>query len=242
MVVTKGGGNMMWRRVLFALGFLLALGFVHATIFLNGTVGNCTVMSPGSTKMFVLSIEEPETAQYIVTITSDGLSVYPQEMQLYLEANDTATRWVKIIAPKFVVDQYYTLDVSVYRADTSELVESKQYCFRVYKGILGSTMPDVTFGYKDVTVEKGNVYVTLYVTNMSRTTVSAELDSDYGKVSFQMNPIIVKPYRTVETKAVIPIDEYLPEYVKFYAKINGTLQVIGTATTANYGFTIAHFF
>ncbi len=225
MVVTRGE-NMVWRRILFALGMLLALGMVHATVFLNGTIGKCTVMSPGQTKMFVLSVEEPETAQYIVTITSDGLSVYPKEFHLYLEGNETATRWVKVTAPVMVVDQYYTLDVSVYKADTSELVESKQYCFRVYKGILGSQLPDVTFGYKNVRVEKGIVYVTLYVSNMSRSTISAKLDSDYGRVTFDMNPVIVKPYRTVTVKAEIPVDEYLPEYVKFYAVIDDTTKEI----------------
>ncbi|NPA86533.1 MAG: hypothetical protein GXO00_00805 [Candidatus Diapherotrites archaeon] len=215
---------MVWKRVLLALGLLLTLGMVNASVFLSGTADECTLLKPGETQMYVLAVEQPVSGTYIVTLTSDGLNVYPSEITLYLEANKTATRWVKITAPTMVVDEYYTLDISVYRADTGELVESKQYCFHVYKGVLASTLPDVVFGYKKVEVTDATVYVTLYISNMSPSTVSATLDSDYGRVTFETNPVVVKPYRTVEVVAEIPVEELLPEYVTFYAIFDGGVE------------------
>ncbi len=218
MVVTNGGEKMVRRTALMLLGLVLALGLGHATVFLTGVTGDCTLLKPGATKMYVLSIEESTSGTYMVTITTDGLYVYPKELTLNMEANKTYTKWVKVTAPYNVVDEYYTLQVSVFDSNAN-LVESREYCFHVYKGILETTAPDVVFGYKGTDVSDGKVKVALYVSNLGPSTVTAYLDSDYGLVAFSQNPVIVKGYRTVEVTAEMPVDEHLPEYVTFYAKI-----------------------
>ena len=172
-------------------GILLLAGLVHGSVFLTGANNGCTLMKPGETRMLILSVEEPTAGSYMITATSDGLYTYPKEMTLYLEANKTASRWIKVVAPTNVFDEYYTLDLSVYDAN-AQIVESKQYCFHVYKGVLESTAPDVVFGYKGVQLKDGKVYVNLYVSNLGRDTVTATLDSDYANVEFKDNPLIVR--------------------------------------------------
>ena len=206
-------------------GILLLAGLAHGTVFLTGANNGCTLMKPGETRMLILSVKEPTAGSYMITATSDGLYAYPKELRLYLEANKTASRWIKVVAPTNVFDEYYTLDVSVYDAN-AQIVESKQYCFHVYKGVLESTAPDVVFGYKGVQLKDGKVYVDLYVSNLGRDTVTATLDSDYANVEFKDNPLIVRGYRTVETTAVIPADEHLPDFVRFYATVGGNQKTI----------------
>lgn len=214
-VVTERVMGVRWI-VPFAL-LSLALAYIN----ISGVEPECTVLSPGETRLFTLELNVSHEGTYDIIISSDGLYVYPSEMRLYLTDNRISTKWIKITAPENVVNQYYVLEVDIFKASDSSLVESKEYCFRVYKGMLASTYPDVVLGKKRVYIENDEVKIELYIRNMGSTPVTVTLDSTYPETYFDENPVIVGPYRERTVTATIPVVDAIPEYVTFKGIMEG---------------------
>lgn len=203
---------MRWIWMLLLIPFASALFLVEAS-------DTCNVLSPGETQIFTLSLKVDADGTYSVVLSSNGLYVYPKEMLLDLQANVTENRLIEVRAPGTVFDAYYTLTIDVYNTANNQLVDSRQYCFRVFSGYTTQPVSDVIFGQKGVSLTNDKVEVTLFVRNESSLVVYAELFSDYGNVQFRENPVTVGPYGEKEVVAEIPITPTLPEYIKFFAKI-----------------------
>ncbi len=205
---------MIWIMVL----LLLLATPVNAAISLSVPDG-CTVVKPGTQYMYLLTYTPEADGQRILRLVSNGMSVYPQEIWINALKGETYTYYISVTSPANVVDSYYTLVVEEYDATTSQKISEKQYCFRVYRGVSYEGAPHLVVGYKDISVKGDSIEIMLFVRNLGEYVEVVSFNSDYENVYFNVNPVIVPPFKEVEVSARIPIGTQvtIPRYVKIFA-------------------------
>ena len=207
---------MMWMIIAM---LLVPLAFGEVSLSVGG---DCTLLKPGESKVYILTYTPTGSGDRILQITSDGLAVSPSEITVK-NAQEGAKYlyYVRVTAPGNVVDSFYTLKVTEYDALTNDVLSAKEYCFRVYRGISYEGAPQVVVGYESVYTTNDAVVVEVFVKNLGSYTETVYLNSDYANMYFERNPVVVYPYKTARVKAYIPIEEVaaLPDYVKLFATV-----------------------
>ncbi len=214
----------MDKRIIWALVgvvFVLAAAVGMAKIsVVSGEYAHCETVYPGDKIVKTLRLEVDQSGWYHLSV-STSLMVYPEEKDIYLEADEPYYMPVTIQTP-IVDDAYYTV-VFTLTDENGAFVDETTYCVHVTRAARGvtGTEGDFEFAAGEVCHEDGYIVIPLYIRNLGRTPLVVELDADYYGTKFTRTSLTVYPGREETVYAKISAKETVPSKVTFYAFYNG---------------------